>query len=228
MQHALARQNERQGAQPLVALYIFAILCCMANPLSDAASVIAEAELSLRTLISKAVNEADYQAVQRIGALAERLGRLKLELGGCEPIAPMSTKRSPSVAHELPREPTGPRNRRRPYPRFDRKNGVLRKIGWSKKSKAEYEHRVPREAFQRTIEALEELSKSTAKIFTVDDIVPHIHGEAVPIYQIYVVLALLRERDFLKRQGRDGYVVSNRSEFKARSQVLWDELGDTA
>ncbi|GAH04275.1 unnamed protein product, partial [marine sediment metagenome] len=95
-------------------------------------------------------------------------------------------------------------------PKFirDEFNDRLIKIGWSKKNRNEYEHRVPFAAAMNVARYLVE-SIDPDKLFQVDEILPiaDSEGHEIPSYQVYVTLAWLISTGLVEKKGRDGYLV---------------------
>ena len=111
------------------------------------------------------------------------------------------------------------------YPLFFRDESRLIKVGWSKKNKDEYVHRVPKDA---TLAFAEHLDKSVdaGSIFEIESLFPIStpSGEQVPSYQIYVVIAWLRDAKVIEKKGRDGYVILEKSKLRGGFNELWEAL----
>ena len=196
-------------------------------PLSEARRLVLETEVALRKLIVTAAESADYCAVQLLSTVAERLGELGQELGGAhEPRSEKPALTDSSISSRTPSQTTLSQRKRKHYPRFESRNGTLCKIGWSKKSKSEYEHRVPRESCGRIIGAIDAVAHLKRKVFTVDDVLKQLNDDSIPIYQLYAVVSLLRVREILQKQGRDGYKVNDLSALKATDTSIWNNHKD--
>ena len=91
------------------------------------------------------------------------------------------------------------------YPRFARSGDRLVKIAWSKKDRAEYEHRAPQVAVLAVVSSLRKLA---SREFSMEDLArPRDEdGNDVPSYQVYLVMAWLRSYGAVRRIGRGGYV----------------------
>ena len=63
-------------------------------------------------------------------------------------------------------------------------------------------------------------------MFDIEDLFPvsTMTGEQVPSYQIYVVVAWLRDADVIERKGRDGYVILEKSKLRGGFNELWETL----
>lgn len=212
-----------------------------------AKQVILNAEASLRDLISTALANQRYGEVKELADLANGIAQLiscnDIQLSVSTPTTvsqpPSSeyklTKGEPEPEPEtrnldLPpvqRSPTKRKDRTRPkagYPKFMKDENRLVKVGWSKKNKAEYEHRVPREAVQGFLRHLD-LTVEAAKLFEVESLFPvlDISGVEIPGYQVYVVVAWLREAGVIEKKGRDGYLIRDKT-ILGETNELWNGL----
>jgi hypothetical protein len=120
----------------------------------------------------------------------------------------------------------GRTRRPRGYPRFEREGDKLVKIGWSKKSREEYEHRAPRDAVVAFAQHLGE-SVSDGQVFAVEDLMPvrAVNGDdEIPAYQVYLTLKWLQDIGAVEKQGRDGYVLRNRALSEGGLDEYWGGL----
>jgi len=111
------------------------------------------------------------------------------------------------------------------YPRFERDDDKLVKVGWSKKAREEYEHRAPRPA---VLAFAEHVGTATAKgkTFVIDDLLP-VHdaaGDELPSYQVYLALGWLRNAGAVEKKGRDGYVRVADPLDGSVFDTLWDQI----
>ena len=85
---------------------------------------------------------------------------------------------------------------------------------------------MPRDAFDRTARAITSLAASSKNPFTAEQVAEQIarNGEEVPGYQVYVILALLREKKVLHREGREGYRPISPHDLPARSRQVWEGI----
>lgn len=179
--------------------------------------VLRSAEEELHALISAELKLQNYSEVSRIAAAAEQVALLAKELGTGASASAVSamprTKASSTVSR--PRGTRSPRAKtaKRPdshaqsgYPRFAREQDRLIKIGWSKKNESEYEHRVSRDAVVSVLTALGG-KFGGGELFEADTLLPVVDasGAEMPSYQVYLVLAWLRDLGGLEKQGREGY-----------------------
>ena len=65
-----------------------------------------------------------------------------------------------------------------------------------------------------------------AKVFDIEGLLPVQDGagEDIPGYQIYVVIAWLREAGVIEKKGRDGYVIRDKSVLSGELNDLWESL----
>ena len=206
------------------------------STIQAARTLLRQAESSLRQLIEAALKDQRYGDVAEMAALADGLSRL---------VDPTSTRPAPEerlasvpaasrsqAASSAPRRAKSTRKastKRTGYPRFVREGDRLVKIGWSKKNKSEYEHRVPRSAVDAFLGKLTSAVKP-GRVFEVEGLLPVTDqaGEEVPAYQVYVTLAWLREIGVIAKKGRDGYVIEDAAATKSGAQDRWQELLELA
>ena len=190
---------------------------------TGALAVLRGAEGDLRKLIQEALQQGRYQDVSAIAALADAIARLS----GSEGEAHEADPETPSRRDEPP--PAGSPTRRplsaRAYPRFERNGDQLVKFAWSKRNRAEYEHRAPREVVQVLIKSIEKKKGEGAK-FEAPEVLPlqdAAHRD-VPSYQAYLALAWLRQEGVIVKHGRDKYVLKPGISTRERIAELWDAL----
>lgn len=111
------------------------------------------------------------------------------------------------------------------YPRFEKDGRRLVKLGWSKKNKKAYEHRVPHETVVGFVHHLSSIVDQ-GQVFEVEKILPvrDSSGDEIPAYQIYVTLAWLRESGAVEKKGRDGYVLRDGSLPDGGVDKYWESL----
>ena len=111
------------------------------------------------------------------------------------------------------------------YPLFFRDDSRLFKVGWSKKNKDEYVHRVPKDVVLAFAEHLDR-SVEAGALFEIESLFPVStkSSKQVPSYQVYVVVAWLRDADVIDKKGRDGYVILEKSKLRGGFNALWETL----
>ncbi len=182
----------------------------------QAIQVVSAAERKLRELVGTAAANGEYKTAEQVMGWARAVGDLVSD--------PPLPEKSPVPSRE---RPPARRWRRTPakgdYPRFFRRGEQLVKIGWSKKEKAEYEHKAPRRVVDALTAAIARRS-GNGKLFTVEDLLPlkdPQDGGEMPGYQVYVALAWLKSTGLVKQHGRQGYTPPNASKMEANVQQEW-------
>ncbi|MFN4241825.1 MAG: hypothetical protein ACK4PI_01160 [Tepidisphaerales bacterium] len=107
------------------------------------------------------------------------------------------------------------------YPRFYRdRDDMLVKVGYSKSSRREYEHRAPKDVLDKVVAVALELG-SGERLFTSEALLAHKPSglAEVPPYQSYLCLAFLLHHGFLVRVGRSRYALAAGREFGFRDAV---------
>ena len=190
------------------------------NTVQAARKILRDAELALRELIERALAEQRYSEIKDIANLAEGVSNLLIS-----PASHLNDQIALVKAIALPKKGRAIRRSSTGYPKFERDDNRLIKIGWSKKNKKVYEHRVPKDAIITFAHHLAD-SVKLGKVFNIDDILPvkDASDEELPSYQVYVMLAWLRDTGAVDKMGRDGYVVRDFSLANGRIEDLWNAL----
>ena len=199
-----------------------------------AAQLILECESRIRTLMEAALAARQYDQVGQLASLASALSTLVG--GGSKSVAmnsgplaaetPSDAITSGSVHGDLLPDPDLPRpGRKRPsdeYPRFERHGDRLIKLGWSKKERSVYEHRTSLDAV-KAVTAKLSVSLGKGGYLRMDEVLPVElpDGSEVPSYQAYLVLAWLRDRGTVQRQGNDGYKLARKHLSADKVEELW-------
>lgn len=189
------------------------------------ATVLSNAESELRNLIAKAATEGDYRGVDAARQVAVTVQEIRERLGGSAPQASrFLASEAPSSGSQQGAKGTYRKTSRGGYPKFIVDRETLTKIGWSKKQKKEYSHRVPRSVFDRTVQTMNALGNGKAGPFMAEQIIEKTNEseeEFVPSYQVYIVIAFLRNARCIKQHGRDGYTIPSDISIKAKD--AWNE-----
>lgn len=193
--------------------------------------ILKDAETSLRKLIERGLREQSYADIAEVARMADGIARLhpgKITA----PSVPRKTsdketltqKKSKVSAIPVPIAPTSGTVRGN-YPFFGRDRDRLVKVGWSKKNKQEYEHRVPREAVTAFVSHLA-TNVRNGDLFEVERLLPmqDSSGDDIPAYQVYVTLGWLRTLGVVNKHGRDGYVLRDDSLEDGVLDRLWNTL----
>lgn len=193
-----------------------------------AKGVLADAEKALRELMQQEIKSHRYSELAELAGLADGLARLadtSPNGKAATSAAPTSIATHPNPIRTAPKTVHKRRSSKASYPRFERNNDKLVKIGWSKKSREEYEHRAPQSAVLAFAKHLTQCA-TAGSTFVVDQLLP-IHdasGEELPSYQIYLALAWLRHIGIVEKTGRDGYVLRRDSLAPGWIEAYWSEL----
>lgn len=167
-------------------------------------------------------DDPDWSKAEALFSLAKSVDSLRqrtvtLRNGAPQPNAPLQSVPVPRVAKSLKFE----RKNKQDYPRYEVRGRSLIKTGLSRDEKAEYEHVMPRAEFEKVFARIATLA-SSRKEFTADDVQ---EGLTCPAYQMYMVLALLREMRLLDTPRRGSYQVHANSNFPTDSNLVWHKIG---
>lgn len=199
--------------------------------------IIERAERELRTLVGKAAEAAEYDAVDRLAQWARMLHELarngtSATLAAAPPDQagrrPEPDTKSARASAPAGRQKTPRRPAKGQYPKFFRSGDQLVKVGWSKKERAEYEHRTPRLVAELLAAAIARRA-GNGRLFTTDDLFPLKNpqdGGEVPSYQAYVALAWLKALGLVKPHGRRGYSANSATNLCERVSTAWMRLSE--
>ncbi len=202
----------------------------MDTNLTRIAAVLSRAEKDLLQLVSEAAAKADYQAIEAARLAAQGVRGM---------VESLETRRSfpktgPPSRVGASRWTTRTHRRRQGnvqpgYPRFSITSGRLFKVGWSKKRKREYVHKMPKAAFDLVVRAMASLAGSGRGPYTSEQIIHQsnkLGGAPVPDYQVYIALAWLRAAELVQQVGRDGYIFETTLPEQAKAR--WEALAAQA
>lgn len=206
----------------------------MTETLHKATEAIADAEKSLRTLMQASIETGKYEDVTILARWAEQLasianGKHSLlptvlgveQVGGHSKHQVKSRAGSPKTSgQQRSRKP------KRTYPVFERAGDQIVKIGWSKASRDEYEHRSPKDVAVTLLEKMQRLS-CDRELITMDDVLPlrlAANESEVPPYQSYLCLAWLRSIVVIRQHGRQGYSLVKPSDASVAIDRAWELL----
>ena len=200
--------------------------------MKQAHGILRDAEVRLCELIPKALaarrDDEAGQLMDLARMLADaRCSRAVSESGvQCREAAPdgAATPRGPRPVRKRKAKA---RTKASPYPKFLREGNALLKLGWSRKGKAEYEHRAPREAVTAVAARVAEVASRQDR-FTVEDfgdvrVAPG--DEPVSGCQVYLCVAWFRRAGLVVQHGRRGYSLPVTSaEFPSKVESAWGDL----
>lgn len=201
----------------------------MENQFEQIIEIIIESENKLREVIAEAAKKGDYRIVDTARAVAVSIQDLHARIK--DPSKTMITVKTHSKPRNtiLARKPkrTSQKTIRTNYPKYEVRNDSLIKIGWSKKQRREYSHKVTSNVFDLTIETMNTLAKNGAGPFTAEQIIDKVNDivvEVIPAYQVYVVIAMLRKENCIKQLGREGYNIP--IDVNEKAQEAWKKLSN--
>ncbi len=176
----------------------------MASVENRLAKILADAEAAALQVLAEAAASGNYAAIDRAKAIAEQLKALG---------AGVDRKSDVAASPPRPRNKKGKRRKKTPkkgeYPRFKIEGGSLFKIGWSKKKADQYVHRVPLSKVKQIGKALDGLSGGSDPVTAEQILESDFLKEegSPPSYQIYIVLAFLKDRGVITSVGREGFLL---------------------
>lgn len=192
-------------------------------------------ESKLAEFASEASTNRDYETAARILATAQAIKRLAEQYGPVlgqvrstvngTPAAKVTTTDKPP-ASGLTARTKRRKSRLGEYPRFFKSGDRLVKVGWSKKDKAEYEHKCPRNVLSCLVSSFLSI-RGNDKRFSMDEVLPltdPTDGSELPTYQIYVALAWLKTLGLIEQHGRQGYSVRKGVNLSTKVEDAWNAL----
>lgn len=200
-----------------------------------AISAVRDAEYRLREATTKAANSGAYDTVVLISNWAKSLQSLLIQVessaSAAIPSAPSSRSTEGNIPVNAP-QPTMPnqseitKRRSRKSPLFWRDADFLIKSARSRKTRSEYEHRVPADVIFTVAEGVTKW-KPSKKLVTGDQILDAYKNDkgAVISYQVYSVIAWLTQLGLIRRHGRSGYSALSPGTIIDDVKKAWNELG---
>jgi hypothetical protein len=201
--------------------------------MKQAHGILRDAEVKLCELIPKALEGRRDEEAARLMELARLLADARCSRAASasgepsEAAAPAAAEAPRGLKPERKRKAKIKRKKASPYPKFLREGNALLKLGWSRKSKTEYEHRAPREAVLAVAARVAEVATTMTR-FTVEDLgdVRTAQGEQpISNCQVYLCIAWFRRAGLLVQHGRRGYSLPLApAKFPAKVKSAWGEL----
>ena len=171
--------------------------------------ILVEADHRLRQAIADAATAGDLDGVDLARNAAGRLRQMINGIDTAEETLVNSSTSSPKRQTPVDKAQIRKRSKRKSkYPQYLVRGNYLCRIGWSKKERKEYEHKVAKEVFDVTLGVMDTLSHDHSGPITADQIIRKVNklsSETIPNYQIYVVIGLLRDNHDITQVGRQGY-----------------------
>lgn len=195
---------------------------------TDAVKLLEDCEKGLRRMVRMAADTGDYAGIIKLTAWARVISGLVedaktgLAMPGNTSLHPgrrittmvskpsRGAKKSPAAAS---------------YPKFYRTSKDLIKIGWSKKERAEYQHKAPHTVLMQLVSKLAVVGAGGA-VFSAEDLFPleGSDGSTIPDYQSYLCLAWLRQEGLIEAHGRQGYSLAHEGGLAASVDARWSGL----
>jgi len=185
-------------------------------------AILKKAENELQEIIVEAAKAGDYRGVDTGRAAAVEICNLKARI--LKPSSKSELKTESDMSRSKKKVATK-RHVRGKYPKFEVKNNTLIRIGWSKKEKREYTHKVSKQVFYQTVEEMGRLAQGGAGPFMAEKIIEQVNNsesETIPSYQVYVVIGLLRKLNCIKQIGREGYDIP--IDLAKKAETAWGNL----
>jgi hypothetical protein len=191
----------------------------------DILEILKKAEEELREAIAEAARAGDYRAVDLGRSVAVGVQELCEKVSGKRQASEKSTEEDTETEERKRHRKIGKRNKPEGLPRIEIRKGSLFRIGWSRKQKREYEHKVPRVSFDTIVNTMSALAREGKGPFMAEAVLEKISTtkeDMIPAYQVYVVLAALREWKLITQVGREGYNIP--PDVAEKAQNMWTEL----
>jgi hypothetical protein len=186
------------------------------------ATALADAETAVLKVLAEAAASGDYAAIDRARVIAEKLRAIHEGVDRKLRVADSSAR--PSKQTKTKRKKRANTRKKSDYPKYEFKSGSLFKFGWSKKKNDEYIHRVPIAVVNLVSHALQGFVGTTDPVTSEQIIASDVLKGSVPSYQIYVVLAFLKDRGIITGVGREGFQIPFNVESHT-DELLREEAG---
>jgi hypothetical protein len=199
-------------------------------------------EAELRKLLSDAAVAGDYEAATVLTRWASQVAQLSSQHrdASVSTVSSDVAKQQDVVAHQsrnvhhvgkrLPSKAKPKRKNRctapSDYPKFLRRGEEIIKVGWSKRSRSEYQHKAPYKVVSLLAAAIA-ARVANGSLLVAHELMPLADpsdGTEVPDYQVYVCLAWLRQEGLVEQEGRQGYLVSNPASLEKRADDKWKSM----
>ncbi len=182
------------------------------------ATILATAETGVLEIIAVAAASGDYDAIDRARAVAERLRDINREMGDTAKLVEPSQLASKNTRRKAQKKTP----RKGEYPRFHIADESLYKVGWSKKKGNEYVHRVPIGTVKNISSALTQLSAIHGPVSSEQILDSDFLKDAgnPPSYQVYTVLAFLKDRGIIASTGREGFRLTSNIDSRTSELIL--------
>jgi hypothetical protein len=183
-------------------------------------------EAEVQQLLASAASSGLYDDIERIATIARSLDEMAASVQSAQRLE--RHRGVPSLAPSTTGQQARSRKttRAKDYPKFSRDGEYLVKTGWSKKNREEYLHRA---RFDHALSIAEYLSTANpSRPVPIEEIlaVRDREGAPIPSYQVYVVIAWLRQEGLVERVGRSGYRVGDPDALRSTVSDLASSLAE--
>lgn len=192
--------------------------------IADAIQCLHQCEADLRRFVSDAAAEGDYEIVLRLTACAKQVAAIAASVNDDAGRGSMSRRASRAGLNGKSADSNHVHSNG--YPRFGCRREHLIRIGPTKGGSAEYQHKTARPAVDAVVSAVLEAGRE-GRVFTTRDCLPVVlpsSGSEVPGYQVYNVLAWLKQMGLVDQHGRQGYSICKPQEFLQQIEIAWTTL----
>lgn len=182
--------------------------------------ILEDAEKKCTNIILDAVRTKDQKGMELAGEVTIKLREIIENLQRPVPKRNEEALLAKVASSAKPKR----RVRKGEYPKFHVENGYLVKVGWSKKAKEEYVHKLPRETYDALLEIISRRASESPEQFTAEEILQACEQlpESVPNYHVYLALGFLQDNGILKKHGRRGYTAQQ--EIKESGRAAFGKL----
>lgn len=183
----------------------------------------------LKGLTEAALTDGDFDSVIYVTTILKRLSNLQLGPATASEASAAEDSESLNRAAGNPAPPVSRRTPAKPktktgYPRFRREGSYLVKVGWSKKSREEYEHRALADVVLAIAAGFDDKSIEGRTVSADELATATTDGQEIPSYQLYLALAWLRSERLLNRIGRKGYTSAVPGELAEKATERWEAM----
>lgn len=191
-----------------------------------ARGLLQQTEKELRKILAEAASEGDYGNLVQVATWARALSQIVSTASTQKSSGDRSPKSEPAI-HSVQAPATAiklsPTNKS--YPRFLRNGDRIVRVAWSKRDRAEYEHKAPYEVLLSLVASISDKG-ANGRVFATDEVLPICdeHGVEVPSYQVYTALGLLKHVGLVEQHGRRGYSIPRLNDFADAVKAVWRDL----
>lgn len=191
----------------------------------EAEKLIAETEKSIQKMAASSMKAGEYDEAIKLTSLAKSLSLVATSEGTVSSGQPGATRRRKAPVRTV-------RTRGAPkegYPRFERDETNLVRVGWHGTRNLEYREKAPKELLGKLVEKSLKASPQGEPFSTGGDfyVIKDKKGKAIPRSKVTLCLAWLREEELLKKEGHgpnSRYSIPDPKGFKQAVEKRWKAL----